>query len=166
MASYYEYFEIKVEGNNESIESICDAVRNYAPKSEIACDENKIVVREMYKIKNEDDACEFAETIARASKGANFMAEGETECSVGGDTMKFEITFKDDNLTLRHSDWYYNYSSSMLEDYETYEEYCEDEYEIENEEDFLMIKENEITYCVDGKFLAEVPFVDELQLNH
>ena len=166
MASYYEYFEIKVEGTDESVKSICEAIRNYAPNCEMACSEGKIIVENMCKIRNEDDACEFAQILAKTLKGANFSAEGSTECSVSGEMMKFLVELVDGKLTLRHSTWYNEYCSMLLDDYETYEEYCEEEDEIENEEDFLFVKENEITYCIDGEFLAEVPFIDELQLEY
>ena len=167
MASYYEYFEIKVEGTDESVKSICEAVSNYAPNCEMACSEGKIIVENMCKIRDEDDACEFAQMLARASKGASFRAEGDTECSVSGEMMKFLVELVDGKLTLRHSTWYYEYCSMLLDDYETYEEYCEDEEEeIENEEDFLIVKENEFSFLIDGEFLTEVPFIDEFQLEY
>ena len=155
MASYYEYFEIKVEGTDESVKSICEAIRNYAPNCEMACSEGKIIVENMCKIRDTDDAFDFAQILARASTGANFKCTGDTECSVSGEMMKFLVELVDGKLTLRHSTWYNEYCSMLLDDYETYEEYCEEEDEIENEEDFLLVKNNENTYLIDGKFFTE-----------
>ena len=111
MASYNEFFEIKVEGTKETIKSICEAVRDYAPNADIKSSKKKVVIYDMCKIADEDDACDFAQMLARASKGASFRAEGRTECSVAGDIMNFEINFKNGKLTLRHTTWYYETSS-------------------------------------------------------
>lgn len=166
MASYNEFFEIKVEGTKETIKSICEAVRDYAPNADIKSSKKKVVIYDMCKIADEDDACDFAQMLARASKGASFRAEGTTECSVSGEVMKFRVELVDGKLTLRHSTWYNEYCSMLLDDYETYEEYCEEEEEIENEADFLIVKENEFSFLIDGEFLTEVPFIDEFQLEY
>ena len=166
MASYYEYFTINVEGDKKTIKSICEAIHNYAPDRKPTCKNGTIIAEDMCKITGEEDACEFARVIARASNGANFKAEGTTECSVAGDTMKFEIELKDGNLTLRHSTWVYYWSNYDLEGCETYEEYLEELDNGLNEENFNFLLENEYGYDDNGKLVLEPSFIDEFQLEY
>jgi hypothetical protein len=165
MASYNEYFEIKVEGNKETINSICEAIRNYAPYADVSCSKKKVVIYDMCKIADEDDACDFAQMLARASRGASFRAEGKTECSVSGEIMHFEINFKDGKLTLRHTTWYYETSSDIIDGFEAYEEFAEynDEY---TEEVFEMLQKNEFIFEVDGEYCTEVPYIAEIELEY
>lgn len=165
MASYNEFFEIKVEGTKETIKSICEAVRDYAPNADIKSSKKKVVIYDMCKIADEDDACDFAQMLARASKGASFRAEGKTECSVSGEIMHFEINFKDGKLTLRHTTWYYETSSDIIDGFEAYEEFAEhnDEY---TEEVFEMLHENEFIFEVNGEYCTEVPYIAEIELEY
>ena len=165
MASYNEFFEIKVEGTKETIKSICEAVRDYAPNADIKSSKKKVVIYDMCKIADEDDAREFAQMLAKASNGACFRAEGRTECSVAGDIMNFEINFKDGKLTLRHSTWYYETWAGITEGFDTYEEFaeCNDEY---TEEVFEMLQENEFIFEVDGEYCTEVPYIAEIKLEY
>lgn len=166
MASYYEYFTINVEGDKKTIKSICEAIHDYAPYCKPTCKNGTIIAEDMCKIAGEEDACEFARVIARASNGANFKAEGTTECSVAGDTMKFEIELKDGNLTLRHSGWYYYWGNSELDGCETYNEYLELMGLEIGEEAFNLLLNNECIYEDDGNFVLEPSFIDEFQLEY
>lgn len=169
MASYEVNFTINVEGTDESVKSICEAINNYKPEQSYCTPEasqNTIELFGCYPITNEDDACEFAQIIARASKGANFKAIGDTECSVGGDIMKFEIELKDGNLTLRHSTWVYYWGNYDIEGCETYEEYLEELDSGLSEENFNFLLENEYGYDDNGKLVLEPSFIDEFQLEY
>lgn len=168
MASYYEYFEIKVDGTEETINSICEAIRNYAPDGEIDCSNNKLVVFDMCKIADEDDACEFAQMLAKASNGVSFKAVGTTECSVSGEMMAFIIELKKGELTVCNSEWYIESTPSLYEEYETFEEYYEDYEgwsEIENEEEFQIIK-SQNAYFVDGELHLEIPYLDTVKIEY
>lgn len=168
MASYYEYFKTKVEGTDESVKSICEAIRNYAPDGEIDCSNNTIVVRNMYKIRDTDDAFDFAQILARASTGANFKCTGDTECSVSGEMMAFVIEIKNGELTFCDSEWYIESTPSMYEEYETFEEYYEDyedEGDIENEEEFQIIKSQNV-YFVDGELHLEIPYLETVKIEY
>ena len=165
MASYNEYFKITVGGTNESVESICEAIKNYAPTCEIDCSKNEIIVTDMCRISESDDAREFAQILARASNGANFIAKGDTECSVSGEMMAFIIEFNNGKLTMCDSEWYTESCPSMFEDYETYEDYCEDYDEIENEEDFEIAKKQN-TFFVDDTFCLELPYLETVSIEY
>ena len=166
MASFYNYFEISVDGTKKTIESIREAVGGYASDYDIHRSGKKIVVEGIYKISDVDDACEFAKIIARAFNGSNFKMEGEIECFVASDKMRFDIEFKNGTLTLRHSKWFYEHPNEELEECETYEEYLEEVDGGLNEEGFNFLTENEFAVEVDGEFMAEPPYVEELYIEY
>ena len=165
MASYNEFFEIKVEGTKETIKAIGAAICNYAPYGDVSRSKNIILVNDMCKIADEDDACDFAQMLARASKGASFRAEGRTECSVARDIMNFEINFKNAKLALRHSTWYYETCSDIIENYDTYEEFAEN-YNEYTEEAFKLMQNNEFIFEVNGEYCTEVPYIAEIELEY
>ena len=167
MATYLNYFEINVEGTKKTIESIREAICNYTPYYEIESIKNKkIIVSGLYTVSDVDDACELAKIIARASNGSNFKMEGEIECLVASDKMRFDIEFKNGTLTLRHSKWFYEHSNEELEECETYEEYLDEVDGGLNEEGFNFLTENEFAVEVDGEFMAELPYVEELYIEY
>ena len=166
MASYYEYFTINVEGDKKTIKSICEAIHDFAPYCDTTCKNGTIIAEDMCKIAGEEDACEFARVIARASNGANFKANGATNCSISDEGMCFEIELKDGSLTLRHSDWYYYWETSSLCDCETYEEYLEEFGDALSEDNFNFVLENGYGYCENGKFVLEPTLIGEFQLEY
>lgn len=56
----------------------------------------------------------------------------------------------------------------MYEEYETYEEHCEDYgdwSEIENEEEFQIIKSQDV-YFVDGELRLEIPYLETVKIEY
>ena len=169
MGYYVGYFTLKVEGAKKVLEAVREAVKNYDMSALVNLnkkDKNLLIVEEMYKINDADDAYNFAQVIARAVNGADFVMEGSIEYSVSADSMGFLIELKDGKLTLRSSDWYIMYTPDMLEDYETYEEYCEDQSDIKTEESFVLAQENEETYLINGEIHVELPYGEAICLEY
>jgi hypothetical protein len=122
----------------------------------------------MYKIRDTDDAFDFAQTLARASNGVSFKAVGTTECSVSGEMMAFIIELKNGELTVCNSEWYIESTPSMYEEYETFEEYYEDyeeEGDIGDEEEFKILKSQK-AYFVDGELHLEIPYLDTVKIEY
>ena len=76
MASYFEIFKINVEGSDKDVTAICEAIKSYAPDSNIECAGNMILIYDMCKIADEDDASDFARLLAQTANGASFTMEG------------------------------------------------------------------------------------------
>lgn len=168
MASYYICFEIKIEGTIESTNSIFNAIKTLEPKCEIALSkdkENVFCVENMWNLLDETDAQNYAIEIAKAANGANFHIISTTECETSGEIMKFDIDCINGKLVLRHSTWYYETWSGIIEGFETYEEFSE-EYEEYTEEAFELMKENEFVYDADGEWLTEVPYIETIELDY
>ena len=167
MARYYEFFEVKVEGTKKNVDSICEAVKGFSDYCDIEKKKNVIRISDLCKIADEKDAEEFAKFVAHAANGANFTMEGSTECSVSGECMAFFVELNNGVLTMRNSVWHYTHSSEWFEDFETYEEYCDEcGDDIASEEDFQIAKENDLVYIIDGKVYTEVPFGEAIVIEY
>lgn len=170
MASYEVNFTINVEGTNESVKSICEAIKSHKPKLsnlKLKVSQSTIELLGFYPITDEYDACEFAKIIARASNGVNFKAVGSTKGSSGGDMMNFEIELKNKKLTLRHSCWYYEHRDYALYGCETYEQYLKEVDDGYSEDEFNMVLTNKHVYEEDGgKFVLKPSWIGKINLKY
>ena len=129
-------------------------------------DTNAFKAFETTQVEGVNDVCELAKMMARAANGANFNVEGCIERSCG-DEMNFIVDFSEGKLVVRHSDWYCGYGREMVEDYETYEEYCADMIgDLVSEENFKKIKENDFVYEIDSKIFLELPIDNVIELEY
>ena len=165
MATFYDFWEIKVEGTSRAVNSICEAITNLEPECMIEKKRNIIRVWDTCKVSGEEGIADFAVMVARAADGANFTMDGYIECSGFATKMLFAVEFIEGELAMRYTDWIEVYNPSCLEDYETYEEYCEECEEI-SEMEFQMIKENDETYCVGDKIYVTIPFVVSIKMEY
>ena len=162
----YGRFEIKVKGASEAVKAISEAIKRFDEDCYIYQTKKNITAEEIYKVYDEDDVYELATIVARAASGASFTMEGFIECTVSSEMMHFSIACENGKLAVRSSDWCYEYCSDALEEYDTYEEYCEDCDEIESEEDFEKVKDNELTYLIDGKIFTELPLGEAIYIEY
>lgn len=166
MASYYEFFKINVEGSDKDANAICEAIKSYAPDGYIERNGKAIVTHNLCKIADEEDASNLVCLLAKAANGASFTMEGSTECSVSGEMMNFAAELANGKLTLRYSEWYTENSSSMLEEYDTFEEYVEDygDGDFPSAEEFEIAKK-QLTFNINGDFALDVPYVETVNLE-
>lgn len=162
----YGRFEIKVKGASKAVKAISEAIKRFDEDCDIRQTKNCITVDDIYKVFDEDDVQELATVVARAASGASFTMEGFIECTVSSEMMHFSIACENGKLAVRSSDWCYEYCSDALEEYDTYKEYCEDRDDIESEEDFEKVKNNELTYFIGGKIFLEIPLREATYIEY
>ena len=169
MGYFMDYYKIEVDGSADAVNSMREAIINYSHENcKIEQNGNELLVWDTLRVTDDiNTACDFAIMLARAASGANFKMEGSNEYSAGGGTMFYAAELKDGKLTFSNTDWCDALNSEELEDYETYEDFCEDcgDEEIASEEDFIKAKENEFTYVLDGKVYVDPPLADAVHLE-
>lgn len=107
----------------------------------------------------------IAVAATKACGDSDFVLVGSTECSVSGETMSFVANLSDGIFTIQGSEWYNESDPSEFEDYDTFEEYCEDYDDVGSEADFEKLKNNK-TFFVDDKYVLEIPFCDPYRLEY
>lgn len=169
MGYFMDYYKIEVEGSADTVKSICEAIKSYSHEDcKIEQNGSEILIWDTLRVTSDiDTAYDFAIMLARAANGTNFKMEGSNEYSVGGGTMFYVAELKNGKLTFSNTDWCYACNREEFEDYETYEDFCEDcgDDEISSEEDFIKAKENEFTYTLNGKVYTELPIEETVVLE-
>ena len=168
MATIFDNIKITTEGGKATLNSIQKVIEELASYSNfnIKRKKNTIEASELGFIFDSDEAAELAERVARATNGVDFVIEANTSTNLSIESMSFLIECKNGKLTMRSSDWYILFTSDMVEDYETYEEYLEEYDELSNEDDFMKVKENEETYLVNNKIYVELPLGEAIVLEY
>ena len=170
MGCFNDYYMIKVEDENNAMNSIREAIKNFSHEECTMKQEGNVIrVWDTYRVDEQiSTACDFVRLLARAANGVNFTMEGSNEYSCGGGTMFYAAELKDGELTFRHTDWCDECNCEEFEEYETYEDYCEEygEDSIASEEDFIRAKENEFTYHLDGKVYVDLPLGEVIHVEY
>ena len=91
------------------------------------------------------------------------MRKGATSTLI---TVNHAIYGREQSITTSRVTRSFTSSSTELEDYDTYEDYCEDYDEIESEEDFEKVKDNEFTYLINGEIFVELPMGEAIYLEY
>ena len=167
MGYFSDNYMIHVEGASNAVESIREAIKNFAPDCDMEQKGNVIHVCDTYRIMNIEQTCDFMALLARAAMGATFTMDGSTEYSVGGGVMYFAAELQNGELNFRHSDWCETYLSEELEEIETFEDFCEEYGDVlASEDDFRRAKENEVTYYVDGEIYVDIPLGKVIHIEY
>ena len=91
--------------------------------SEVSMGEDNISVNESYDVVFLDDVLNLAEELADLCPGSSFIIKGCTDTSESaGEYMDFEVSYENEVITIKWSDWYLIVYPN---DYENFEEFSE-----------------------------------------
>lgn len=112
-------FKIQLAGSSEEIQAV-KAVMEKSLKLDLSQKGSQFEVDDNYSVAYAWDFADMAKEMANAARGVEFVIEGCTDSTTGGELMDFSVAYQGGKLTFASSGWYGIFNPRDYRDYETY----------------------------------------------